>query len=216
MTSNELLVLFRSEMNDALAPYLWSDAEVYRYIDDAQKMFCRSTDGIADAKNTVVTDLAVIPGTTWLTLHTSIKLIRRAVRVDTGRPIEILNEQDMADRCWFWDGVQGPVKALIIGQEDGQARVYPDSSETMTIRLLVYRMPLEDIDSDQDFEIPAKHHFHLLLWAKSLACLKQDAETYDKSRSVDFENKFAAYCEKSTLEDRKEKHKTRVVRYAGY
>lgn len=215
MTSGELLALFRSEMNDGEAPYLWSDTEVYRYIDDAQKMFCRNTDGIADATTAAVVNIAVVPGTLWVNTHPSIKLIRRATRTDTGRPVEVINQQDMADRNWFFDGRTGLVRALVIGEEQYKAQVYPESSETMTIRLLVYRMPLEPIEGNADFEIIEKHHFHLLMWVKSLAYLKQDAETYDKTKSVEFENKFLAYCEKSKLEDRKEKHKTRVVRYGG-
>ncbi len=215
MTAGELLAVFRSEMNDDQLPYLWTDADVYRYIDDAQKMFCRNTDGIGDASTPAVVDIAVIPGTTWVNTHPSIRLMRRATRTDTGRPVEIVNFQDMADRQWFFDGRTGPVKALVIGEEPYRARVFPDSSETVTVRLLVYRMPLEIIEGDQDFEIVEKHHQHLLLWTKALAYLKQDAETYDKTKSVEFENKFLAYCEKSKLEDRKEKHKTRIVRYGG-
>lgn len=215
MTSGELLALFRSEMNDGETPYLWSDTEVYRYIDDAQKMFCRNTDGIADATTAAVVNIAVVPGTLWVNTHPSIKMIRRATRTDTGRPVEVINEQDMADRKWYFDGRTGPVRALVIGEEQYKAQVYPESSETVTVRLLVYRMPLEPIEGNADFEIVEKHHLHLLLWVKSLAYLKQDAETYDKTKSVEFENKFLAYCEKSKLEDRKEKHKTRVVRYGG-
>lgn len=215
MTSGELLTLFRSEMNDVEEPYLWSNPEVYGYIDDAQKMFCRKTDGISDATKTKVVDITVAPGSDWVNTHPSIKLIRRATRVDTGRPIDVINNQDMLDRGWFFDGSTGTVRALVIGEEQHKAQVFPVSNETMTIRLLVYRMPLELIEGDQDFEIAEKHHRHLLLWAKSLAYLKQDAETYDKSKANDFENRFLAYCEQSTLEDRKEKHKTRVVRYGG-
>lgn len=215
MTSGELLALFRSEMNDVEEPYLWSDAEVYGYIDDAQKMFCRKTDGISDATKAKVVNINVVPGDDWVKTHPSIKLIRRATRVDTGRPIDVINNQDMLDRGWYFDGSTGTVKALVIGEEQYKAQVYPISNETMTIRLLVYRMPLELIEGDQDFEIPEKHHRHLLLWVKSLAYLKQDTETYDKSKANDFEGRFLAYCEQSMLEDRKEKHKTRIVRYGG-
>lgn len=215
MTSGDLLALFRSEMNDAEAPYLWSDLEVYGYIDDAQKMFCRKTDGISDATKAKVVNITVTPDTDWVKTHPSIKLIRRATRMDTGRPIDVINNQDMLDRGWYFDGSKGPVKALVVGEEQHKAQVYPISNETMTIRLLVYRLPLELIEGDQDFEIIERHHRHLLLWVKSLAYLKQDAETYDKSKANEFEGRFLAYCEQVTLEDRKEKHKTRVVRYGG-
>ena len=43
MDSTALHDLFRSEVRDEATPYLWSDAEIYSYIDDAQKMFCLLT-----------------------------------------------------------------------------------------------------------------------------------------------------------------------------
>lgn len=215
MTAGEVLALFRSEMNDLNTPYLWSDMELYRYIDDAQRMFCRKTDGIGDATTTAVTDIAVTPGTTWVSLHPSIKMIRSARRTDTGRPIEVVNEQDMPSRDWYWDGKTGSVRGLVIGEEKDKAQVYPESAETVTVRLLVYRHPLEAIEGDADFEIGEKHHVHLLHWIKRCAYMKQDAETYDKSKSEEFEGKFLKYCEESKLEDRREKHKTRIVRYGG-
>ena len=51
MNSTELLGTFREEMNDLQTPYLWSDALLYRYINDAQEMFCRRTEGIACTQN---------------------------------------------------------------------------------------------------------------------------------------------------------------------
>jgi hypothetical protein len=215
MTSGDLLKLFRSEMSDDIAPYLWSDADVYGYIDDAQKMFCRKTDGIPDATTAEVTAISVAPNTTWVDTHPSIRKYRTATRRDTGRPVEIVNQEDLPSRGWFYDGKAGPVRALVIGEEGDKARVYPKSSETMTIDILVYRLPLEDIESDQDFEIGTAHHRHLLLWVKALAYLKQDSETFDKSRSKEFEDKFLVYCIEAMLEARKQKHKTRVVQYGG-
>lgn len=215
MTAGELLKLFRSEMSDDVAPYLWSDKDVYGYIDDAQKMFCRKTDGIPDATTPSVTALAVAPNDTWVATDPSIRKFRTASRADNGRPIEIVNQEDLVSRKMFYDGRSGPIWALVIGEEGDQARVYPKSSETMTINLLVYRLPLEDIEGDQDFEIGVTHHRHLLLWVKALAYLKQDSETFDKSRAKEFEDKFLVYCQEAMLEARKKKHKTRIVQYGG-
>ena len=215
MTSGDVLKLFRAEMADAVQPYLWSDVDVYTYIDDAQKMYCRNTDGISDATTAAVTTLSVTPGTTWLATHPSILKIRGLTRTDTGRPVDVVNFEDMAANGWYYNGTTGVLKALVVGQEIDKARVYPNASETVTLALLVFRMPLGDIFGDQDFEIPAKHHRHLLLWVKSLAYGKHDAETYDKGRSDDFAAKFEAYCAKAKIEERRARHKPRTVAYGG-
>ena len=61
MDSTTLHDLFRSEVRDEATPYLWSDVEVYSFIDDAQKMFCRLQGGIADASS-AITHINVVAG----------------------------------------------------------------------------------------------------------------------------------------------------------
>jgi hypothetical protein len=85
MNSTELKDLFRDEMEDLAEPYLWSDALVYSYADDAQKMFCRLTDGLADVSTPKVVNLAIVPGASFLPTHKSILKFRGATRSDDGR-----------------------------------------------------------------------------------------------------------------------------------
>lgn len=217
MNSSELLSLFRSEMADQEETYLWSDEDIFGYEDDAQKMFCRLTDGIADASTAAVVELAVAPGDDWLTLHPSILRIRSAIRADSGRPIEIINADDMLPRGWYFDGNTGPVKALVIGQEANKSRAYPKSNETMDMVLTVFRLPLVAIntDGDQALEIPAEHHPHLMHWMRHRAYLKQDAETFDRTRAAEAEGAFRAYCEQVKQEERRKAFKPRTVAYGG-
>lgn len=216
MTSGELLALFRSEMMDLETPYLWSDTEIYSYIDDAQKMFCRETDGIADATTNEVVEISVVEGSDWVSTHPSILKIRGLTRADTGRSVEVVNHEDLPVRGWFFDGTAGPVRGLVIGMENHKARVYPVSTEIVTLRMTVFRLPLEDISTDQDFEIESQHHRHLLLWVKSLAYLKEDTEVFNRTKSMEYEGKFLAYCAKSKIEARRTRHKPRSVAYGGY
>lgn len=216
MNAGELVELFRDEMNDLEEPYLWSDRLVYGYADDAQKMFCRLTDGINDATNPAVTRVNVTPTTTNVAISPLIKKIRTARRMDDGRPIEVLNHEDMAPRGWLFDGRKGQVRALIIGMKANQARVYPDSNESVLLDLMVFRLPLDPITAaDNEFEIDEQHHRHLLLWMKSLAYGKQDAETFDKSKKAEFDDDFRLYCKQVEDEQRRARHKTRVVAYGG-
>jgi hypothetical protein len=217
MNSSELLTLFRTEVQDTERPYLWSDEDIFAFEDDAQLTFCRKTDGISDATTTAVTTIAVVPTTDWVDLHESILKIRSARRSDTGAPIEVLNEEDMAERGLRFDGRTGPVKVLVIGAEAHKARVWPVSNETVSIRLTVFRLPLEEItsDGDQAFEIDREHHRHLMWWMKYLAYSKDDVETYNKTKAAEAETKFFAYCAQVAEEERRKRHKTRIVRYGG-
>lgn len=216
MDSSGLLTQLRRDLMDLEEPYLWSDEELLGYIDDAQFMFCRKTDGIPDDETADVTQLAVVPDDDRIDLHASIRLVRGAYRTDTGAPVEVLNNEDLARRGWRFDGRTGAVKALVIGGSQNRARVWPVSSETVTLQLSVFRLPLTHItDTDQAFEIAEEHHRHLGLWCMHLAYLKQDADAFDKDAAESYEKRFLAYCANVADEERRKRHKTRVVSYGG-
>ena len=216
MNSSELLSLFRAEMDDLVEAYLWADEEILGYIDDAQKMFCRKTDGISDATTPEVTRIAVTSGTDWVDLHPSILKIRAVDRADTGRPLELINTEDMPRRGWYFDGRPGYIKALVVGAQAHKARVWPLAGEDVGVNLTVFRLPLARItDFDQALEVDEEHHRHLLLWCKHLAYSKQDAETFDKTKAAEFESRFGMYCMQVRDEERRKRHKTRVVVYGG-
>lgn len=125
MNSTDLVDQFRSEMSDAVAPFLWSDALVYGYINDAQRMFCRLTNGIADSRTPAVTQLAIKPSVEWYDLHKSILKIRTTTRGDTGRDLDTINPERMAQVGVRFDRTVGYVKYLVQGLEDHAVRAWP-------------------------------------------------------------------------------------------
>ena len=94
MDSTALHDLFRSEVRDEATPYLWSDVEVYSFIDDAQKMFCRLQGGIADASS-AITHLTVTAGDVLVPISPLILKLREARRSADGYDLEILNFEDL-------------------------------------------------------------------------------------------------------------------------
>lgn len=125
MNTTELLEQFREEMNDVATPYLWSDALVYRYIGDAQKQFCRFTNGLSDSRTPAVTQITIQPGVEWYAAHPSILKIRFMTRSDTGRDVNAANF-DHRDRSGIvFDGRTGPLKALVHGLEGHYLRAWP-------------------------------------------------------------------------------------------
>jgi hypothetical protein len=216
VNSSELLAAFRSELSDSSAPYMWSDTEVYSYIDDAEKMFCRETEGVSDATTVALTRLTIIPGSEWLSLSPLVLRIHTARRLDTGREVEIIDAKDMTARNWYFDGRTGPVRALVVGEEAKKARVWPISSETVTVALNVFRLPVNRIvGAAQSLEIDEHHHRHLLMWCKHLAYGKEDADTFDKSKSSDYEQRFYAYCRGAKAEQQRARYRPRTVQYGG-
>lgn len=228
MDSTGLLEAFRLDTNDLSEPYLWSDDEIFGYMNDAQSMFCRKQGGIADATSAITTVLAPA-GTVYASISPLILKLRAARRLSDGRDLTILNFEDLQHQSmgddygarfsggFRLDELPGPLTSVVVGMETNKIRLINVPSVDDTIKLIVYRLPLEVIeDEDQPFEIDEQHHRHLLHWMKHLAHLKQDAETYDRGRSDMFRAEFLAYCDQAKAEREKREHKYRSVAYGGY
>jgi hypothetical protein len=214
MDSTELLTQFRSDVVDEELPQLWSDTEVFSYIDSAQKQFCREVGGIADASSPLTT-LAVVMDTEWVAASPLILKVRAAYLPD-GAPIEVVNYEDLVSRGFRLDGRTGPVKMLVIGMEAGRYRLYPKPVASTTVQLVVDRLPLKAItDADQKLELQDHHKEGLGLWMRHRAYSKQDAETMDKSKALLLKQEFGAYCAAAKKERDRAKHKTRVIQYGG-
>lgn len=217
MNSTELLEAFRDEMADVAEPYLWSDAAIYRYIDDAQKMFCRLTDGIEDSRTVALTQLDVVAGQEWLDHSPLILKIREAVNLASGRPFDVVPLEKTAAKGIRFDGRVGPPRYLVSGMENGALRLYPIPHEDFTLALSVFRLPLERITDAglQDLEVDEQHHEALLLWAKHKAYDKQDSEVFDRSKSEEYATRFREYCGLAEREQNRVRHPAGTTIYGG-
>ena len=226
MTPADLYTLFRAEVNDREQTYLWSDTEVYSYMDDAQKMFCRLGGGISDATTTAVTTIAVPAGTEYVDIDKRILKIRSVRRADD-RDVELMNFEDIqygaargtntyGSADLRLNAVPGAIQGIVLGMEANKARLVQIPAKIDTLRLVVYRLPLTTLVSGSTtIEIDEQHHRHLLLWMKHLAHMKQDAETYDRGRADSFAAMYVSYCAQAKGEREKREHKYRSVGYGG-
>lgn len=217
MNSTEALDIFREEMNDVEVPPLWSDGLLYRYLDDAQKMFCRLTEGIEDSSTAGICRITVEEGTDWYPISTKILKVREAVDTSTGRSFDIVNMEKASLQGVRFDGKPGALKLFVTGLEKSKLRAWPMPNAGATVELRVFRLPLEDITDvgDQEFEIDEQHHMALLLWVKHRAYGKEDAEAFDRRKSDDFEARFRAYCSEARKEQERARRSTGTVVYGG-
>lgn len=216
MNSTELLEVFRREMRDVETPYLWEDADVYRYMNDAQNMFCRLTEGIEDSSSDVCR-ITVTAGVEWYPIDRKILKVREAVNTTTGRPYGVVNMEKASLQGVLFNGRPGPLRLFVTGMEKHKLRAWPLPSEGATVELRVFRLPLEPITDigDQELEIDEQHHNALLLWMKSLAYTKQDADAYDKAASEELEGQFRAYCHAALKEQERARRNNGTVVYGG-
>lgn len=224
MNSGELLDAWRVDVVDVAKPYLWSDDEGYRYMDAAYRQFVRLTGGIPDFTSDA-TQVPIVIGESVVDLHPSILRIMSAYK-SNGTVLEIVNLTDAAYmqssdygvmRQLYLDGRSGPVRYMIIGAEKDKAKWVQVPTAADTVSLHIYRLPFVHIVDETHAlaDIDEQHHIYLLDWMKHLSYKKQDAETFDKTKSADAEVSFRKYCDQCKREWERYKHKTRVVQYGG-
>lgn len=225
MNSSELYDAFRSDVADVARPYLWSDEEVWRYMDDAYRTFVRLTGGIADSTSDL-TQIPVVTGEADAEVSPLILRFREARLNSTGRKVDIINQSDMpmvggrdygSIRTLYLNKTPGPVQSMVIGNQRGLATWVQVPMEDDTVSLSVYRLPLTVITGpDQEFtDVQYEHHEYLLAWMKARAYGKQDADTFDKGRRDSYVAEFRGYCAQAKAEWERLKHKPRSVVYGG-
>lgn len=211
MTTTELLAIFREEVADNAAPYLWSDALVYAYIDDAQKQFCRDTYGIEDARSFKITTVAT---TEWYAIDPKIMEIE-CLLDSRGEPIPVITMQEATKYGIRLDGATGTPKVFIKGMQKGYLRAYPVPSAAFAYAMQTRRIP-EDVAAGDDFEVDSQHHLNLLMWVKYRAYSNQDADAVDPVKADDFKTRFAAYCDKSKTEQGRLNRNVAIVTFRGF
>jgi hypothetical protein len=224
MQPSELLELFRKEVDDRAEPYLWSDEEFYVYLNEAHSLFVRLIGGIADRRSPL-TKISYKVGDQFKKYDDRILRIKGAFdeqnRILTIRNLDNFESGYLEDdygvqiMSGLEDGRTGPLKFLITDVEAFELQLYPIPDHDGFIQLYVYRLPLKNITESSEFEISEPHHLNLLNWVKYKAYLKQDVETFDGTRAVEFRQAFSDWIvtarnEKAGREDRK-----RVVSYGG-
>ena len=226
MNTGDLYKLFRSEIRDEIEPFLFTQTEVLRYMDEAQLEFCKRGMGIADVRNTDVVDVPVVAGEEYADIHQAILTIRTAELLSSRMPLRIWNNLETLTSTVGYGSqsvpstvyahAPGPLHGMVIGEEENVVRWVNIPTANDTVRLSVYRLPIEPITGlVQDFEIRTEHHFTLLYWMKHLAFSKQDADTFDPKGAATAGDTFLARCEDARLAWERYKHKPRTIKYGG-
>ncbi len=201
MTPEELAELFRSDVEDEDAnDPLWSDTEVYSYMDQAQKQFARETDYFSDVTTSEIVDVSVTTDEPFISLDPRITKIRGARMVGTGIKLVPKKYEDMENTGYArdaydsyafsqsinWESATGTPRFIVTDMEPNLGRLVPVPQTDDAIKLRVYRLPLEDISeaNNSEFEITeTEYQRGLMYYMKYLAYQKNDSDVYNEQLS---------------------------------
>jgi hypothetical protein len=189
-----LRAALRSRLDDEAQPYLWSDADLNRYLNESVNEAALRARLIRDASTAAVCNVTVTAADGTYTLHTSVFAVKRA-KLDLGSVPLVLSSTEALDveyPTWATQSASSPSHLLIDPQSSALGiTIVPTPTVADTLRLVVYRLPLEAMASDDDEpELHSMHHERLLDWAVRCAYLKHDSETFDAQKAKSAEDAF--------------------------
>lgn len=195
MQLSDLITLFRNEVDDTVVPYLWSDAEVIEFANDAQLEAARRARLLLDSSTVAVCQIAVVANTALYALDPRVIFVRRA-RLVGSHPLARKNVQDMDNEQAGWeDATAATPLAFVTDFETGKLKLYPPPNASSTLALTVVRTPLADMTNEDDTpEIHARFHRSLRFWMMYRAYSKKDADANDPKKAIEsmtlFEQEF--------------------------
>ena len=177
--------------------YLWSDSELGTFINQALREAAIRSRSIADSTTPDCSTINLSTSVSDYPLHESVFFVDRVY--DSGQKKNLIkttakNLDNGSDDWPFHTG--SPTHYILDAnhfQEDYETysiRVYPIPISNSVLNLTVYRSQLAELSGVDEPEIPKHNHLSLLHWVLHLAYMKQDADTFNAEKAIQFGNRF--------------------------
>lgn len=192
MNRAELRKAFREETGDKSIPPFVSDAEVNRYLNEAEDDAARRSGLLVDSSSEAAeVDLAANDDA--IELHSSVIYVRR-LRLTPGGTLTPRVARAMDEEVPGWEDTLPSRPAVFVPDwESGKLRLWPPTSAATTAKMTVVRTPLRPMEEDGDSpELPPRCHYALVYGAMARAYRKHDADFFDPEAANRAEEQFTA------------------------
>lgn len=194
MNLGDLMTLFRRDADDEVIPYLWADAEVIEFANDAVTEAVRRARLLVDSRTAEVCTAPIAAGDPWVTLDPRVIFVRRAIIDGAANALCKTQPRALDEMVPGWESsIASTPSHYLQGSGPSELRIWPPAATAGTLRMTVVREPLEAlVATDDSPEIPARFHRSLVYWMLYRAFSKPDSDAMDKDRAVMAERSFEA------------------------
>ena len=207
MNGQEIVTQLRLDLDDVALPYLWSDAELLRMANEAEReavrraILIRDDSTAYDSSTRGICSLEIHAGTGGYSLSPFVlQVLRVKLPSDSaatssgtsgyGMPLKQYTRAELDDTFYDWENTSGTPEGFISEVSNELYLVPGIPPQSMTAKLIVNRLPLADFTLSTSPEIDPQYHIKMLSWAKKLAYLKNDQETLNLQLSEYFDKQF--------------------------
>lgn len=220
-TAEDLLDIFRVEVDDTAEDYLWTDDMFFGYLDEAQKEFARQTDILK------VTDITIplVAGEAFIELPQLVEKIRSVILTSSNKQLAIRNYDELlgSRQCSDYGNdmtnldKKGTPRFFVADEVTDQLRIVPIPNVADNVRVTAFVLPTLDIvDDGSELQLTdSSHQRALLMFCKSMAYEVHDSDTQDLQKADRYKQQFYQYT--ALVKSRRARRNRRVgtVRYAG-
>ena len=187
MNLEQLIARFRTETNDRVEPYFFSDEDVTQWLADAEEEAAIRARLLIEDTNPLYCDIAVAAGSPSAQLHARVYEIAHQTFMPTGGSKScdlVLISREMLDRVYpDWRELPASDPRWLI-QSETAVRMVPTPSRAGMLRIEAYRLPLKRLSlPTQKPEIHEANHVHLVNWALFKGYSVPDPEINDQGRA---------------------------------
>lgn len=199
MDAGDLVARFRVRVDDSTNPPLYSDEVAYGFLNDAVRQAAIRKRLLLDATTEAVCVYDVegdddAEGSASVSIHDRVLAIRSARWSGSTTPLCLTTLKVLdKDRPEWPSQVANVPTHLIVDRQTGKVDLWPAPAEDGTLRMCVWRLPLESEEVEGESDEPivdAVFHTELIDWMAHLAYLQKDSETEDQQRAVMAERRF--------------------------
>lgn len=195
----------------------WSNEELTRFIDEAYSKAVRGSFLIKKSEDAFNID--VVAGTSIYNIDPLILDIKSLTSDTSGRQLQQLEYEDL-ECIPKWRDKTGTPTSYVIDESDNTLRLYPKPVDIDILHPIYYRLPLKKLEwcrNTDSLEIRDEYQLDMLDYAAHLAYNKDDANTFDPTRSDKFLVKFIRNFGHTSAygEVRRRRSRLRTVRYGG-
>ena len=189
MNFGQLLQAAREDLDDLAGSqdrlHLLREATAIRLYNEAIHEACRRARLLVDRSTTAVCTYGVTAGQPLITLDSRIIKVRVAMLTSQATPLRRLYVADMDEQSSGWENHTGSTDSYIADYETGKVFLYRKPAQNDTLKLVVVRLPLNDLTSASSVpEIPLQYHPALVPYVVSAMRSKDDTELYDPRKAA--------------------------------
>jgi hypothetical protein len=191
MKLGQLITEARSEVDDKVEPYLWTDDDWKAYFNDTEGDACSRAHLLIDSVTPEICEIQIAAGTGLYALHSKVVAIRRVKLSGQTKSLTQKTRDELDADVYDWENRNGTPE-VFISEGPGELLLVPKPIVVDTVHLTVARLPLgemTDLDNDSP-EIQEQYHRGLIAGAVSRAYLKNDEDTLNLKKSQLYEAKF--------------------------